>query len=69
MSNFGPFDYLPYIGKPSYVHVTAVGSSPDHSKDFTLIRACLTVLGADAKNATLVSVAVDALDRIEKGGK
>jgi len=62
-------NYSPYREKLPDIQVTVVGSSPDPAKDFTLIRACLTVLGADAKNATLVSVAVNALDRIEKGGK
>jgi len=62
-------NYSPYREKLPVWFIDVLDETPDHSEDITLIRACLTVLGADAKNATLVSVAVDALDRIEKGGK
>ncbi len=37
--------------------------------DFTLIRACLTVLEVESKHPQLVAVALEALARIERGDK
>jgi len=63
-------NYSPYREKLPVWFIDVLDETPDHSEDITLIRACLRVLGAvDKKNAVLVSVALDALRRIEKGEK
>ena len=64
-------NYTPYREALTDPHITVVDRvATDRAADITLIRACLRVLGAvDKKNAVLVSVALDALRRIENGGK